>query len=282
MSIHTRKPKNTKKYPLKTKKKLFKTFLFVILFITVFSVLFYRSSQHSVSNIKPKPVVETPSYLEHGNRNIKKIALTFDADMTPYMLDEINSGKIKSFYNQEIVDILRQKNIPATIFISGLWAEKYPEVVKELSGNPLFEIANHSYSHPGFTSNCFTLPSVPKWGKDQEFVKSQQAIKKITGIYPKFFRFPGGCHDQSDISMANKNGLIVVGWDVASSDSFNNNLVSIINNIKTKTQNGSILLFHFNGNKNAPLTAPALLESIKYLQSKGFQFVTLSQLLLLD
>lgn len=285
------KLKTTKKYPNKIKNKIFKTF-FSLSLIFVFTLLALFLIRHLLSSAKPKialkylnlntgssNVSNQLSNAEHGNRNSKKIALTFDADMTPYMLDELNSGKIKSFYNKEIVDILRQKDIPATVFVTGLWAENYPDVTKELFNDPLFEIANHSYSHPGFTLKCFTLPAVPSWGKDQEFIKSQEAIKKITGVYPKYFRFPGGCRNQSDIDLANKHGLTVVGWDAPSDDSFNKNLNSIIHNVETKTQNGSIILFHFNGNKNAPLTAPALSASIKYLQGKGFQFVKLSELL---
>lgn len=271
MSTHFLKPKLTKKYHIKVDNKIFIIWGCLILLLVL---------GLTKSKAKIQPQVESPllSYFEHGNRDIKKIALTFDADMTPFMLEQLKTGKVKSFYNKEIVDILRQNHIPATIFITGLWAEKYSQITKELFNDPLFEIANHSYSHPGFTTNCFNLPGVPKWGKDQEFVRSQEAIKNITGIYPKYFRFPGGCSTLEDVDLANKHGLTVVGWDAASNDSFNTNLASIVNNVKVKTQNGSILLFHFNGNKNAPLTAPALLESIHYLQDKGFQFVKLSSL----
>lgn len=219
------------------------------------------------------------SYIKNGDRNLPKIALTFDADMTPFMLDELKTGKIKSFYNQKIVEILEKENIKATIFMTGLWVEAYSEVSKQLAKNPLFEIANHSYSHPTFTKECFGLPLIPKWGTDGEFIKSQETIKKITGATPKFFRFPGGCHSDDDIKLANKYGLTVVDWDVASSDSFNENLQSIINNVKTKTKNGSIIVFHFNGNKNAPKTAQALELVIPYLREKGFEFVKLSELL---
>lgn len=219
------------------------------------------------------------SFVKNGDRNSPKIALTFDADMTPYMLDELKTGKIKSFYNQKIVEILEKEKVKATIFLTGLWVEAYPEVSKELANNALFEIGNHSYSHPRFTDQCFDLPPVPKWGKDEEFIKSQQTIQKITGITPNFFRFPGGCHSDNDIKLANKFGLTVVDWDLASSDSFNENLSGIINKVKTQTQNGSIILFHFNGNKNAPKTTEALESVIPYLREKGFEFVKLSELL---
>jgi len=57
----------------------------------------------------------------------KKIALTFDACMTTGMLKRIASGKDQPLYNPAIVAFLKQEKIQATIFITGLWAEKYPE-----------------------------------------------------------------------------------------------------------------------------------------------------------
>ena len=216
------------------------------------------------------------SIISHGNRNLPQIALTFDADMTPMMLKKLHTGQVKTWYNQKIVEILETKKIPATVFITGMWAEVYPDVVRQLAKDPLFEIANHSYSHPGFTKTCFGLNKVSN--KDDEFIKSQKVLTSLAGYTPKFFRFPGGCHNDEDVKLANKHGLTVVDWDDASDDSFNQNRQKIINNIKKNTKNGSILVFHFHGNRNAPLTADVLPEIITYLQSKNFQFVKLSDL----
>lgn len=253
-------------------------FILILTLVSCFLVSRSFFQKPLVAN-KLKADLKFTSIISHGNRNKPEIALTFDADMTPFMLEELNSGKIKSFYNEKIVDVLKKENIPATIFMSGMWVEKYPEIVKMLSQNPLFEIANHSYSHPGFTNNCFSLPKVPKWDKDGEFQKSQDIIEKITGVRPKLFRFPGGCHDETDVKLANQYGLTVVDWDAASGDSFNTSLSSIIKTSETNTQNGSILLFHFHGSNNAPYSAEALKEVIPYLKEKGYKFVKVSDLL---
>lgn len=235
------------------------------------------------SKLSPSPfptkTIPFISQISHGSRDLPLIALTFDADMTPFMAKELADGKISSWYNQKIVEILIQKNIPATLFLSGMWVETYPEIAASLAKNPLFEIANHSYSHPRFTSACFALPEIPSWGKTGEFEKSQAIFKKITGITPKYFRFPGGCRTDLDIKLANKYGLTVVDWDVASGDSFNRNSPAIINTVKTKTQNGSIILFHFDGQKNSPETSNVLPELIDYLSAKGYIFVNLTDLL---
>lgn len=230
----------------------------------------------TLTSVNPLPFL---SQINHGNRHLPQIALTFDADMTPYMLKELNQGKIQSWYNRQIIDFLEKNQIPATIFIAGLWAETYPDITKTLSQNPLFEIANHSYSHPRFTDDCYALPRMPSWGKDGEFSKSQQILKTISSTKPALFRFPGGCQSPADIKLANSYGLTVVGWDVASGDSFNSNLKAMVNTVKTRTQNGSIILFHLNGNQNAPKTTEVLEASIPHLRRQGFQFVKVSDLI---
>lgn len=251
------------------------------LFLTIIVVGRYlisgsiKSRSQVDSNAKP-----FHSYVTHGSRLENKIALTFDADMTPFMEEEIKIGKVKSFYNQTIVDILEKEKIPTTIFMAGMWAETYPEIAKKMANDPLFEIANHSYSHPGFTKSCFGLPKLPVWGDIGEYQKSQAAIKKAIGVSPKYFRFPGGCQKDSDIKAANDQGLTVVGWDVAGGDGFNLNTVSIINKVVKNTQNGSIIVLHFGGAKNAPKTADALPQILNNLRQKGFEFVKLSELTL--
>jgi peptidoglycan-N-acetylglucosamine deacetylase len=204
------------------------------------------------------------------------VALTFDADMTQGMSNNLRSGKVASWYNKDVIDVLEKDKVPATIFITGLWAEAYPGVTKTLFENPLFEIGNHSYSHPRFTSGCYNLPAVGN--REEEFKKAQEILKSITGVYPKLFRFPGGCYLKSDLEIAKKYNLKVVGWDVVSGDAFNNNAQVIISRVERKAKSGSIIVMHLNGGNNAPATAKALPEIILYLRSKGYTFVKVSQL----
>lgn len=216
--------------------------------------------------------------VNHGNRNLPEVAITLDADMTPGMVNNLKTGKVKSYYNKKVIDVLNKEKVKATIFLTGMWAEQYPEVSKSLADNSLFEIANHSYSHPGFTRYCFGLPRVPKWGKVAELTKSQDVITKITGVTPKFFRFPGGCYQDSDTELVDKQGLKVVDWDDASGDGFNTNLKGMVSKLKKNTKNGSILVFHLHGNRNAPYSAEVLAIIIPYLKDKGFKLVTMSEM----
>lgn len=208
----------------------------------------------------------------------KKIALTFDADMTSGMLARLESGADKSLLNQEIVDILRREKVPATIFLSGLWAEKYQQTVKDLSSDSLFELGNHSYSHRSFTASCYTLPNLPSKLKEADIAQAQKTIFNLTGKTPNLFRFPGGCHAANDLVLLNRLNLQVVGWTLASGDAFNNDAKTIIKNVIKNAKDGSMVVFHLSGGRYAPKTAEALKTIIPELRKMGYEFVTVSSL----
>jgi peptidoglycan/xylan/chitin deacetylase (PgdA/CDA1 family) len=215
----------------------------------------------------------------HGSREKKVVALTFDADMTPKMKKEYESGKVESWYNRKVIDVLKQNHVPATLFLTGMWIELYPKEAKELAKNPLFELANHSYSHPAFQSRCYALKLIPDKLDLEEITKTQKLLHEVTGKDNHLFRFPGGCYDKIDLEIVHKLGLRVIQWDSISNDSFNTNTQSLIDNIGKSAQNGSIILLHLNGGKNAPKTAEALPTIIANLKSRGFTFVKVSELI---
>jgi len=214
--------------------------------------------------------------INRGPKDRKVVALTFDADMTPKMLKDLQSGKIKSWYEKRIVDTLQKKSVPATFFITGMWAQTYPDAVKSFASNPLFEIENHSYDHSSFKTPCYGLQQATD--KNMEVTKTQDIIYKLTGQNPKFFRFPGGCYSKSDVKLVQSFGLEVIGWDVVSGDAYLKNSSGIVKEVLAHATNGSIVVMHLNGGPHASATYEALPTIIEKLQAKGFDFVTVSQL----
>lgn len=235
-------------------------------------------TKNIVQEIKP-PIRNLPFKFNIGPTDKPKIALTFDADMTNGMKKKLNQGLVKSWYNKEVIDVLEKENIKATLFLTGMWVEIYPNEAKSLASNPLFEIGSHSYDHPAFSWPCYTLRKVDLKEKESEIDKTQEILKGI-GVENSLFRFPGGCHQKSDSDLVNSRGLSVVGWDISSTDAFNQNTASIVSRVMAKTKNGSILVFHLHGGPNAPKTAEALKQLIPKLRQKGFEFVKVSELYL--
>lgn len=248
-----------------------------IIFIVFVVAAFFQNRVSKEISIPTR--TGTGQVINSGVGDKKLIALTFDACMTYGMEAKLKSGKAKSYYNKPVIDELIKENVPATLFLTGLWAKNYPEVTKNLSENSLFEIANHSYSHPAFTTGCFGLPFIKTSDKEKEFQMSQEILKNLTGKTPNLFRFPGGCYSKSDLELAKKYGLDIVGWNIASGDAFNKNPKSIVTRVENKAKSGSIVVFHMNGDIDAPETANALPEIISFLKSQGYTFVKVSDLI---
>lgn len=213
----------------------------------------------------------------YGDRATKNIALTLDADMTELMLKKLNSGEVKSWYDQRVVDFLVVEKIPATFFVTGLWAQAYPKETKKISKNGLFEIGNHTLTHSAWEKPCFGLPIVRD--KVLEVAKTEKILKQLIGYEPTLFRFPGGCASEQDIKFVTDLGLQPIGWDVSSGDAFNKNQGKIIKNVLHLIQPGSIVVFHLSGGKNAPVTAEVLPVVVKKLKALGYHFVTIGDLL---
>lgn len=220
-----------------------------------------------------------PEVIEHGPRNKKIVALTFDADMTPPMYLLLKKGIVKSWYNKAIKDTLDREQIKATVFLGGLWTKAYPKEAYELAHDPLIEIGNHSYNHHAFTVGCYGLGVINNAADKDEVGTAQKAIFDSTGITPKYFRFPGGCFDRVDIETVAKMGLKIVHWDTVAGDGFNNNAQSIINKVESGVQNGSIVVFHIHDGSFAPETNDALIKIIPDLKKRGFEFVTISEMI---
>ncbi len=223
--------------------------------------------------------VQKKGIIFHGDRNKKKVALTFDADMTEGMAQMLRGGLVKSYYDSKMIEVLRAFKTPATLFVTGMWAEAYPQETKDLASDPLFEIGSHSYAHKAFTNDCFGLPSLEDTEKIQDLGTSQFMLQKFTGVKTKLFRFPGGCYKIKDLDLLKKAGMTAIQWDVVANDGFNPNPEIIINNVVSNTRNGSIIVMHMNGFPNEPVDYIAVPQIVKILREKGFEFVTVSTLL---
>ena len=212
----------------------------------------------------------------------KIVALTFDADMTPRMSNDLKTGKIASWYNQRVIATLREEHVPATLFLSGLWIERYPAVTQDLSADPLFEIGNHSYSHPGFRSPCYGLGSVQKSNQAAEVKRTDELLKRYSRSYKKYFRFPGLCFDASDVERIEAQDYTVIGGDVYAGDGFEKGATKIVSNVLAHVRSGSIVILHMHGGPNAPRTADTLPDIIKKLRLRGYTFVRVSDLFTLS
>ena len=204
------------------------------------------------------------------------VALTFDLDMNPGMAAAARAGF--RWINTDGTSYLESMSVHATLFMTGMWAEVYPVEARRLAANPNFEIGNHSYSHPAFHSPCYRLASIVRTAQASQVQRAQEAIERITGLTPRYFRFPGGCYDRAALDTVHAAGLIPVQWNVNSTDAFNVYPQQIAATVLAGVKPGSIVVMHLIRG-NAPASAAALRLIIPALQRRGYEFVTVSELL---
>lgn len=229
-----------------------------------------------LTTVDHPPVDGTESF-DNGSRSQNKVALTFDADMTPGMLSQLRAGQVRGWYNHELRDLLDAEHIRSTIFLTGLWAETYPDVARSLASDPNFELGDHTYDHAAFRTPCYGLPGAGD--RTAEIARSQDTIAAITGVRPSLLRFPGDCYDRSDGSLAQAQGLLVISGDVRSGDGFNPSATVVATTVLSQLKPGSIVIMHFHGAPNAPMTAPAVQMIIQGARARGLEFGTVSEVL---
>ena len=209
-----------------------------------------------------------------------RIALTFDSNMTDSMLRWLNTGKVKSYASIDVIDELQRSHTPATFFLAGKWVERYADLTRRIAADPNFELASHSYAHRGFTPRCYHLGVLPVDQMAADVEHSFRVLAPFGGRQTRYFRFPGGCYDPRALSAIAPTHATVVQYDIVGGDAFTNNPNIIINNVLRNAHDGAIVVLHIT-QANAPRTADALPTIITGLRARGYQLVTVSELLTL-
>lgn len=214
------------------------------------------------SDIAPTLPHSAVNFIYHGDRDKPYVALTFDLCQKP---------EYPAWFDQGIVDVLTQNNIPATFFMGGDWMRTHVDETLLLASNPNFELGNHSWSHPD-------LPGLSEEIISKEIVKTQNLLYQLTGRQSTLFRLPSGKYDDLTLSVIAWNGLQTIQWDVETGDPDPTIDAERMNwAVRERVQNGSIIIMHANG--RGWHTAEALPQMIEYLRGQGYTLVTVSQLL---
>ncbi len=240
----------------------------IIVFLVV--LLIYINNKIKSINFFYNPQISVKD-----NSHQKVVYFTFDADMTPLMKQKLEDGKVKSWYSKNLTSYIEKENIPVTIFVTGMFAEIYPDLIKELAQNSNIVIGNHTYDHSGFESPCYGLKII-KSDKEKidEIEKTQSILKSLIGYNPKYFRHPGLCHNNHDDVLVKNIGLIVSDGSLVSGDAFNNNAKYIEKNVLNNIHDGSVVVLHLGG-PYAPATESAFKYIVESLKKQNYVFKSL-------
>lgn len=225
-----------------------------------------------VSNLPPLSGDEGVIRRVNLPEGVKAVALTFDM----CELDTVTTG-----CDMQVMSFLREKRIPATLFMGGKWMRTHATRVKEImSEGELFEIGNHNWSH----GNCALLSEEGLkaqilWTQAEYELLREESGADIPEV-PVLFRLPYGRNNERALRVIAGLGLRVVQWDVAAEAGDNSSPKRAKRSAKTvatMTKSGSILLFHANLVPKG--TVNLLREVVDILSADGYKFVRVSELL---
>jgi peptidoglycan-N-acetylglucosamine deacetylase len=207
---------------------------------------------------QPQPIKTSilPTYAKFfsGNPHRKQIALTFDDGPHRY-------------YTQQLLAILKEQNVRATFFIVGEKAEQYPELVRaEVAAGHC--IGNHTYNH-------LSLTDIPDEYIPLELSVCDDILKRLTGKSVHLFRPPGGKFNSKTLKYATEAGYTTILWTANSGDYSSPGAKVIQTRVLGQVSNGGIILFH----DGIPQTMQILPELIRTLRTRGYEFVTVEELM---
>lgn len=147
-----------------------------------------------------------------------------------------------------ILDVLKEKGVQATFFVTGQEGESAHELYKRIV-NEGHTLGMHSYS------NKYSLLYHSEENFKEDITKLRAYLLGITGVESIYYRFPGGSSNQitnvpmeNFIHYLNQEGLVYFDWNVSAGDSTANayttdEIVANVTNdvVKYKT---SVVLMH--------------------------------------
>ena len=181
----------------------------------------------------------------------KYIALTFD---------DGPSGR----FTRRLLDGLAEREAKATFFLCGYRIKDYPKEAQRIYDEG-HEIGIHGYSHNN-------MKNMSRRDIAQEIVDTRALLP--AGCRAVWLRPPGGCCSDAVRQVAQAKNLAVVTWSLDPKDWNTGSAAAIRGTVVEKARDGDVVLLH----DMTDSSVDAALGIIDDLQSRGFVFVTLSEL----
>jgi peptidoglycan-N-acetylglucosamine deacetylase len=185
-------------------------------------------------------------------RTPRTVALTFDDGPSPTC-------------TPQILRMLRRDHVPATFFVVGELAKRYPNLVRAEIRSGM-GVGNHSWDHP--ESPPFDDLAA---GRVRSEISATNAELARLGDHAHLFRPPGGSFDPSLVAITQAEGLRVVLWDVDPRDwapgaTAREIARAVLGSIKP----GAIIELH-DGGGDRSATVAALPKIIREIRSRGLR-----------
>lgn len=200
------------------------------------------------------------TFIFQGKSGKKQIALTFD-------------DAPDTHYTPKVLEILRKNGVKATFFIVGQRAATYPDMVKRIIREG-HVIGNHSYDHA-------QLKKLSQERFIRQIQQTEDVLTPLAGYTPRLVRPPYGAVNDAELAWLKEQGYLTVNWNVDPQDWKGVSGSEVLKCSMDGAAPGAIILMHSAIGQGGSLqgTIDALPGLIEGLQGKGYQLVTLPELL---
>ena len=217
-----------------------------------------ESTASSSTAAEPDGVSKTAAntvYRSNPNAGMK-LALTFDDGPHPT-------------YTEKILDILAKYGVHATFFAVGENAALWPELIeRELDEG--HEVGNHTYTHANLSKLSYRRMC-------DEVIFAENVLYEENEHRTCLLRPPGGLYNKNLFKLTSRFDYTVILWSVDTRDWAHTPSADIVKKVMSTVKAGDVILFHdYVSGKST--TVDALEKIIPELQSKGYEFVTVSEL----
>ena len=197
-------------------------------------------------------------YMDEKRAGDKVIYLTFDAGY-------------ENGYTEDILDVLKEEDVPAAFFVVGNYIEDNPQIVcrMEQEGHV---VGNHTMTHPD-------MAAIKDEGSfRKELAGLEEAYKEATGKeMKKYYRPPQGKYSEENLKQACDMGYTTVFWSLAYVDWYVDDQPvreDALNILNRRIHPGAIVLLHSTSKTNARI----LQELIQGWKDQGYRFASLDGL----
>jgi peptidoglycan/xylan/chitin deacetylase (PgdA/CDA1 family) len=209
----------------------------------------------------PSPTVTGCAYRQRstnvrsGPTGRRRIALTFDDG--------------PSAYTPRILDVLEREAVPATFYVVGRNVAGHEALLaRMLAGGSM--LANHSFTHVDLSrADAAALKQIDD---------TQEAIRAATGFSPCLLRPPYGLTSRKLLGALASRRLTSTLWSVNPQDFRRPGTAAIRQRVRARAKAGSIILLHDGGGDRSQ-TLAAIPAIIRTLKARGYEFVTVADLL---
>ena len=181
----------------------------------------------------------------------KYVALTFD---------DGPSGR----FTRRLLDGLAERQVKATFLLCGYRIPLYPDEARRIAAEG-HEIGLHGYAHDD-------MSAMSRSKVEQEILDTARLLPE--GVRPTFLRPPGGQWGENLCHVARKQGLAVLNWSLDSKDWAVKDADALVSRVVERVKDGDVILMHDLYDSSVD----AALEIIDSLTARGYQFVTVTEL----